>query len=142
MLSAICLLIAGLVMYKIGKRMLRPTHPAIDIEEFKKFTEQTAKTISAQEQALSSFAKLTNEQQKIIDLQTALLAKQSQGISASTSRQTLSELDGLILQDALTREQRSKAALIVVLKKQGCNQQEIESLLSVIDNSEDGDIRQ
>jgi hypothetical protein len=44
------------------------------------------------------------------------------------------ELDRLVATDALHREERAKAALIAVLRSQGCNEDQIESLLEIIDN--------
>jgi hypothetical protein len=44
------------------------------------------------------------------------------------------ELDRLVATDALHREERAKAALIAVLRSQGCNEDQIESLLKIVDN--------
>jgi len=44
------------------------------------------------------------------------------------------ELDRLVATDSLHREQRAKAALIALLRSQGCNENQIESLLKIVDN--------
>jgi len=44
------------------------------------------------------------------------------------------ELDRLVASDSLHREQRAKAALIALLRSQGCNENQIESLLKIVDN--------
>jgi len=44
------------------------------------------------------------------------------------------ELDRLVATDALHREERAKAALIAVLRTQGCDEGQIESLLKIVDN--------
>src|SRR5689334_6149722 len=45
-----------------------------------------------------------------------------------------SELDRLVATDALHREERAKAALIAVLRSQGCNEDQMESMLRIVDN--------
>src|ERR1700751_3564282 len=44
------------------------------------------------------------------------------------------ELDRLVATDALHREERAKAALIAVLRSQGYDEDQIESLLKIVDN--------
>ena len=44
------------------------------------------------------------------------------------------ELDRFVATDALHREERAKAALIALLRSQGCDEEQIESLLKIVDN--------
>src|SRR5579863_9190908 len=44
------------------------------------------------------------------------------------------ELDQLVTADAIHREERAKAALVAVLRRQGCNQEQIDSVLNMVDN--------
>jgi len=44
------------------------------------------------------------------------------------------ELDRLVLADPLQREQRAKAALGAILRKQGCNPEQIEAVLNMLEN--------
>lgn len=46
----------------------------------------------------------------------------------------LSELDTLVLQDALNRERRAKAALRAVLQKNGCSEEQVETAMREVDD--------
>jgi hypothetical protein len=51
-------------------------------------------------------------------------------------RHNNTELDKLVLQDAMNRELRAKAALIAVLQQQGCTQTQIDEVMSKVDNQQ------
>ena len=49
------------------------------------------------------------------------------------------ELDRMLLEDALAREQRAKAALVAVLRTDGCTEDQIEDVMNAVDCTQDGD---
>jgi hypothetical protein len=59
---------------------------------------------------------------------------EAEKVKAIASKPELGELDQLLLQDAMNRETRAKAALIAVLQSQGCSERQIEDVLKTVDD--------
>jgi hypothetical protein len=59
--------------------------------------------------------------------------------AVSSPKPAPAELEGLVLQDAMNREQRAKAALRAVLQKDGCSEEQVEEVMRSVDNAGDGD---
>ncbi len=71
------------------------------------------------------------------------VAKIQRTIDATKERQDLLEqgrvLDQQLLNDAMARETRAKAALIAILQRQGVDLAGIQTVLDAIDNRDEGD---
>ena len=50
------------------------------------------------------------------------------------------ELDRAIANDAVNRETRAKAALVAILKQDGCSQDQIDDVLQSVDDQKPGDL--
>jgi hypothetical protein len=68
------------------------------------------------------------ETQKALDASTRNLVEKIREAKASNS-----ELTELVVQDALNREHRAKAALVAVLKQNNCSDTEIEAVMRTVD---------
>jgi hypothetical protein len=75
-------------------------------------------------------------------LQIAILKKEKDLAANSPKprgRTMTEQIDFQTIEDALHREQRAKAALRAVLKRNNCTEAQIEDVLNSVDNREDGD---
>jgi len=57
-------------------------------------------------------------------------------------KQSTRSVDALVVEDAIRREARAKAALRAVLKQDGCSEAEIAMVMSNVDNVKDGDLQE
>jgi hypothetical protein len=84
------------------------------------------------------------EQEKAIQLQQKLITALKETVAlqrAKAEAETVTtDLDRQVAADAMRRELRAKAAVVGVMKLQGCDQTQIDEVMNSIDNSQEGDL--